>query len=282
MEESSARSLRSLFAPWIQPAPVTRSPRHFCSLACMVGRCLKQRLLPTPPEQPLHAASEQERRYRTSREHFACCVSGAREELGKKYDYRSCPAYKRCAVSSRGLWLRMNYWEKAGRRQVSPTTEDHFSVQEVAHAGEDHGQAEPVGGGDNIGIAHRAAWLDHRRGARFRGFFHSIRKGKEGVGSDHSAGQRRLRLHHCEFHGIDAAHLACANTERGAILCKHDGVGLHVLRHFPGKEHGVHLFGFGRAFGYRAQFVFFESAVFFFIDPASTENAFELQFAFRL
>src|SRR5260370_28265438 len=128
MEEFSARSLRSLFARWSQPAPVTRSPRHFYGLACVGGRCLKQRLLPTPPEQPLHAASEQERRYRTSRELFACYVSGAREELGKKYDYRSCPAYKRCAVSSQGLWLRMNYWEKADRPPGSPTTDDHFPV----------------------------------------------------------------------------------------------------------------------------------------------------------
>src|SRR6266478_8822413 len=43
------------------------------------------------------------------------------------------------------------------------------SVQEVAHASEEHGQAEPVGGSDDLRIAHRAAWLDHRRGARFRG-----------------------------------------------------------------------------------------------------------------
>src|SRR5260370_38685450 len=106
MEEFSARSLRSLFARWIQPAPVTRSPRHFCRLACGGGRCLKQRLLPTPPEQPLHAASEQERRYRTSRELFACYVSGAREELGKKSTYRYCPANKRCPVTSQGLSLR--------------------------------------------------------------------------------------------------------------------------------------------------------------------------------
>src|SRR5216684_1093141 len=248
MEESSARSLRSLFARWIQPAPVTRSPRHFCRLACMGGRCLKQRLLPTPPEQPLHAASEQERRYRTSREHFACCVSGAREELGKKYDYRSCPAYKRCAVSSRGLWLRMNYWEKAGRRQVSPTTEDHFSVQEVAHTGEDHGQAKAVGCCDYVGIADRASGLDDGRRPGLGCFFDSVRERKEGVGSYYRTSQRRLRLHHREFHGIDAAHLACANTERGATLGKHDSIGLHVLRHFPRKEHVVHLFGRGRAF----------------------------------
>src|SRR5258708_30870840 len=103
MEEFSARSLRSLFARWIQPAPVTRSPRHFYRLACVGGRCLKQRLLPTPPEQPLHAASGQERRYRKSRELFACYVSGARKELGKKYEYRSCHAYKRCGGSIQGV-----------------------------------------------------------------------------------------------------------------------------------------------------------------------------------
>src|SRR6266481_4467061 len=102
MEEFSARFLRSRFARWIQRAPVTRSPRYSCRLACEDGRRSKQRLLPTLPEQPLHAVSELERGCRTSRELFACCAGGAREELGKKYDYRSCPAHKRCAVSDWG------------------------------------------------------------------------------------------------------------------------------------------------------------------------------------
>jgi len=70
----------------------------FCRLACGGGQRSKQRLLPTPLEQPQHAVSEQERRCRTSRELFACCASGAREELGRKYDCKSCPAYKRRTV----------------------------------------------------------------------------------------------------------------------------------------------------------------------------------------
>jgi hypothetical protein len=35
------------------------------------------------------------------------------------------------------------------------------SVQEMAHAGKDHGHAEAVGGGDHVVVAHRAAGLNH-------------------------------------------------------------------------------------------------------------------------
>src|SRR5690606_6846463 len=43
------------------------------------------------------------------------------------------------------------------------------SVAEVTHAGEHHGDAVLVGRGDHLGVAHRAARLDHRLDARGRG-----------------------------------------------------------------------------------------------------------------
>ena len=41
-------------------------------------------------------------------------------------------------------------------------------MAEMAHAGQDHGQAGLVGGGDDLRVAHGAAGLDHRRGAGLR------------------------------------------------------------------------------------------------------------------
>src|SRR5712692_5703285 len=128
-------------------------------------------------------------------------------------------------------------------------------VQEVPHAGEHHSESEPVCSRDHIWIAQRAAWLDHCRRTGFGRFFDPIREREERVGSYHGTGQRRLRLHHREFYGIDAAHLACAHAQRRAILRKYDGIGLHVLRHFPGEAHRVHLRGRGHAPCHRAQIV---------------------------
>src|SRR5260370_16501276 len=48
------------------------------------------------------------------------------------------------------------------------------SVQKMPHAGKYHRQSKPVRRRDHIGIAHRAARLDHRRGPRFPLFFNSI------------------------------------------------------------------------------------------------------------
>src|SRR5579885_2032139 len=57
----------------------------------------------------------------------------------------------------------------------------------MAHAGEDHSEAEPVGGGDYVGIAHRAAGLNEGGGAGLGGLLDAVRKRKERVGGDHTA-----------------------------------------------------------------------------------------------
>src|ERR1700732_1941893 len=98
-------------------------------------------------------------------------------------------------------------------------------VQEMAHAVEDHGEAEAVGGGDDIVVAHGAARLNDRGGAGFGGFFHAVWKWEEGVRGDDAALQRRLRFHYGEFDRVDATHLAGADAESGAVASEHYGVG---------------------------------------------------------
>ena len=67
------------------------------------------------------------------------------------------------------------------RRPIGP------SVQEVAHASENHGKVEPVRGGNHFVIAHGAARLNHGRCARLGSFFDAIRKRKKCVGSHHAS-----------------------------------------------------------------------------------------------
>src|SRR5580698_4964153 len=125
-------------------------------------------------------------------------------------------------------------------------------VEEVAHAGEDHGEVEAVGGGDDVVVAHGAAGLNHGGGAGFGGFFDAVGEWEKGVGGDDAAGERRLRFHHGDFYGINAAHLAGSDAEGGAVFGEDDGVGFDVLRDFPGEAHRGHFFGGGDALGYGA------------------------------
>src|SRR5215470_2669718 len=54
-------------------------------------------------------------------------------------------------------------------------------MPEVAHAGEDHGEAGGVGGGDDRVVAQRTAGLDHGFGAGVGDRLQAIGKGEEGV-----------------------------------------------------------------------------------------------------
>ena len=73
-----------------------------------------------------------------------------------------------------------------------------------------------------------------------------VRKGKEGVGRDHAALRARARLAgggRCiggllrgDPRGIDAAHLARADADCGAVLGVDDGVRLHVLGDGEGEQ----------------------------------------------
>ena len=61
----------------------------------------------------------------------------------------------------------------------------------MAHAGEHHGDAVLVGGGDDLVVAHRAARLDDGGGAGLDGREQAVGEGEEGVrGDDRALGQR--------------------------------------------------------------------------------------------
>ena len=76
-----------------------------------------------------------------------------------------------------------------GRRRRQPC-----SMPEVAHAGEDHGEALVVGSGDHFLVAHRSARLDDGGGAGLGGRQQPIGERKEGVrGNDGAARQRLAR-----------------------------------------------------------------------------------------
>ena len=103
----------------------------------------------------------------------------------------------------------------------------------MADTGKDHGHSEAVSGGDDVVVADGASRLNDGDGAGFGGFLDAIGEREESVGGDDAAGERRLRFHDGDFYGIDAAHLAGADAERGAIFGENDGVGFDVLADFP-------------------------------------------------
>src|SRR6266481_3555756 len=64
------------------------------------------------------------------------------------------------------------------------------SMAEMPHAGEHHSDVVVVGGPDHVGVAHRAAGLDHGGGAGLDGDQKAVGEGKEGVGgNDRSLGE---------------------------------------------------------------------------------------------
>ena len=52
---------------------------------------------------------------------------------------------------------------------------------------DDFRRAGAIGGGDHFGIAHAAAGLDRRGGARLQGGLETIGEREESIGSDHAA-----------------------------------------------------------------------------------------------
>src|SRR5471032_1568726 len=64
-----------------------------------------------------------------------------------------------------------------------------ISVAEVAEAGEGHGDAQAVGGGDDFWVFDGAARLDDGRCACFHYGFEAVGEGKKGVGGGYAAGQ---------------------------------------------------------------------------------------------
>src|SRR5579864_7643589 len=95
-----------------------------------------------------------------------------------------------------------------------------YLMAKMAHACEYHGDSGVVGGGDDLIVAHRAARLDDRGGARRDSRLKPVGIGKESVRSDHRAGRRAFgetrgladfrRLPRGDARAVDAAHLSGA------------------------------------------------------------------------
>src|SRR5690606_4359340 len=113
------------------------------------------------------------------------------------------------------------------------------SMPEMAHAGEHHRDAALVGGGDDLVVAHRAARLDDGRRADVGDDVEAVAERKERVGGDDRPGEvepRVARLDRSDARGVDAAHLAGPDAERGTVAAEDDRVRLHEFRDAPGEE----------------------------------------------
>ena len=124
-------------------------------------------------------------------------------------------------------------------------------MTEVADAGKDHGHTELISCMDDLGVTHRAAWLNDRCGACLGDGLEAVGEWEEGVGGGYAAGEREDGLHGSEAGGVDAGHLAgpyayglaVAFTETGVD----NGIGFDVLADAPGEEERAELFGGGVA-----------------------------------
>src|SRR3954454_8332088 len=115
-------------------------------------------------------------------------------------------------------------------------TSNFISVPEVAHAGENHGDAMLVGRCDHLVVAHAAAWLDDCSGASFYNHIEDVAEREEGVGGHHRPGQLEASvvcLDRGDAGAVDSAHLSGAHGERSACAAEHDSVRLDELGDAP-------------------------------------------------
>src|SRR3954468_23446194 len=80
---------------------------------------------------------------------------------------------------TRGLCA--SFHASACSRPPDPMTSNFISMPEVAHAGEQHGHAALVSGGDHLGVAHAAAGLDDRGCAGVNDDIDAVAERKERV-----------------------------------------------------------------------------------------------------
>src|SRR5690554_4292400 len=118
----------------------------------------------------------------------------------------------------------------------------------MAHAGEDHGNAMLVGGIDHFLVAHGTARLDHCGDTGSGGGIDAVAEREESIGGHHRTLHFQVFIGGLDtgnFRAVNTAHLACAHTDGAARPGVDDGVGFHVLGHFPGEQQVVQLL-FGR------------------------------------
>ena len=125
-------------------------------------------------------------------------------------------------------------------------------MAKVPHTREDHRQPEPVGGGDDVRIAHRAARLNDRDSPCFGNGLKAVREWEESVGRRDRSGQRQHGLLRTEPGRVHPTHLARADTDCLSIAGVHDRVRLNVFAYTPGEQERALLLrgGFARGHGF--------------------------------
>src|SRR6267142_5926632 len=126
---------------------------------------------------------------------------------------------------------------------------------EVANAGEYHREIVLIGCGNDFGIANRSAGLNDSGDAMFCSFIDAISKRKESVRCEHRALDWEWCAHSAKLHGIDARHLASADTNRLTLACIYDRVRLRMFTNSPGKQQRANLFFGGCTFADYCQIV---------------------------
>ena len=115
----------------------------------------------------------------------------------------------------------------------------------MTHARHDHRDSGRIGGRHHFRVFDRTSRLDCCGDARLDAKLEPVWKWKERVRGKHGAARSVAGALHSQVHGFDPRHLPGPDTDRGAVLEKDDGVGLHMLDRRPGKTELLPL-PFGR------------------------------------
>src|ERR1700733_10661605 len=102
--------------------------------------------------------------------------------------------------------------------------EGHLSMAKVPNSCKYHGDAQPIGCLNYLGIIDRPPWLNDRSCAGVRYGLQAVREREEGVGGGDGSCQGEDRLHGSEAGGIDTAHLACTDADRLTVAVGEPGV----------------------------------------------------------
>src|SRR5437763_10759295 len=128
-----------------------------------------------------------------------------------------------------------------GSTEQRPVT---ASVAEVATFGKQHRGPCRFDGRHDFGIPLRPARLDDRRHAGFERELGPVGEGEERIAGEYGAAHVvpvLARLLERDLDGVDATHLAGADTDRLVVPRDHDRVRGHVTADLPGEEQILEL-----------------------------------------
>src|SRR5665647_1597403 len=110
-----------------------------------------------------------------------------------------------------------------------------FSMPEMPHGREYHGDAMFIGSPDNLFIAHTAAGLDNICYTRFSSGINPITEREKSIRSKHRPANLEERLLNCNFRRINTGHLAGADTDRLITITENNGIRFDMLADPPGE-----------------------------------------------